>query len=106
ISAVRQTFFDAQFQAANFAHFAAHPKDRPRPTFDASLDSLQPAVRETMRVVFESSSMLMVDRATHLSRELALQPILLASGQEWRRPEFARDAGAPFLVTVDFPHSP
>lgn len=106
ISAVRQTFFDAQFQAADFAHFAAHPKDRPRPAFDASLDALQPAVRKTMPVVFELSSMLMVDRATHLSRELTLQPILLASGQEWRRPEFARDAGAPFIVPVDFPEVP
>jgi imidazolonepropionase-like amidohydrolase len=106
ISAVRQTFFDAQFQAADSAHFATHPKDRPRPAFDASLDALQPAVQKTMPVVFESSSMLMVDRATHLSRELALQPILLATGQEWRRPEFARDTGAPFIVPVDFPEVP
>ncbi|HET6406317.1 MAG TPA: hypothetical protein VFG14_00425, partial [Chthoniobacteraceae bacterium] len=106
ISAVRQTFFDAQFQAGDFAHFAAHPKDRPRPAFDASLDALQPAVRKTMPVVFESSSMLMVDRARHLSQELTLQPILLASGQEWRRPEFARNAGAPFIVPVDFPEVP
>jgi hypothetical protein len=103
ISAVRQTFFDAQFQAADFAHFAAHPKDRPRPAFNASLDALQPAVKKTMSVVFESSSMLMVDRATQLSGELALQPILLATGQEWRRPEFARAAGAPFMCRWIFP---
>jgi imidazolonepropionase-like amidohydrolase len=106
ISAVRQTFFDAQFQAADFAHFAAHPNDRPRPSFDASLDALQPAARKTMPVVFESSSMLMVDRAMHLSRELGLQPILLATGQEWRRPELARAAAVPFIVPVDFPEAP
>ncbi|MEQ1859989.1 MAG: amidohydrolase family protein [Chthoniobacteraceae bacterium] len=106
ISAVRQTFFDAQFQAADFAHFAAHPNDRPRPAFDASLDALQPAARKTMPVVFESSAMLMVDRAMHLSRELGLQPILLATGQEWRRPELARAAAAPFIVPVDFPEAP
>jgi imidazolonepropionase-like amidohydrolase len=106
ISAVRQTFFDAQFQAADFAHFAANPNDRPRPVFDTALDALQPAARKSMPVVFESSSMLMVDRAMHLSRELGLQPILLATGQEWRRPELARAAAAPFIVPVDFPEAP
>ena len=30
----------------------------------------------------------------------------LPLGQEWRRPEFARDAGAPFIVPVDFPEVP
>jgi imidazolonepropionase-like amidohydrolase len=106
ISAIRQTFFDAQFQAADMAHFAAHPKDRPRPEFHASLEALQPAVRKAMPVVFESSAMLMVERITQLSRELALQPIILATGQEWRRPELARAAAAPFIVPVDFPEVP
>jgi len=106
ISAVRQSFFDAQFQAADFAHFAAHPKDRRRPEFNSSLDALLPAARKTMPVVFEPAAMLMVDRATQLSRELALQPILLATGQEWRRPELARAAAAPFIVPVDFPEVP
>src|SRR4051812_567875 len=106
ISAIRQTFFDAQFQAADSAHFAAHPTDRPRPDFSVSLEALQPAVRRTMPVVFESSAMLMVDRALQLSRELGLQPIILATGQEWRRPELARAAAAPFIVPVDFPEVP
>lgn len=106
ISAIRQTFFDAQFQAADLAHFAAHPQDRPRPAFSASLDALQPAAQKTMPVVFESSAMLMVDRIAHLSRELALQPIILATGQEWRRPELAGASGAPFIVPVDFPEVP
>jgi imidazolonepropionase-like amidohydrolase len=103
IAAVRQTFFDAQHQAADHAHFAAHPHDRPRPAFDASLDALQPAVRTAMPVVFEPNSVLMVDRATHLAREFGLQIIVLATGQEWRRPELARAAAAPFIVPVDFP---
>ena len=106
IAAVRQTFFDAQFQAADFAHYAAHPTDRPRPAFDASLEALQPASTKKMPVLFESGSMLMVDRAMQLSRELGLQPILLATGQEWRRPELARAAQVPFIVPIDFPEVP
>ena len=59
-----------------------------------------------MPVFFEPGSMLMVDRAMQLSRELGLQPILLATGQEWRRPELARAAAVPFVVPVDFPEVP
>jgi imidazolonepropionase-like amidohydrolase len=106
IAVVRQTFFDAQHQTADLAHFAAHPKERPRPVFDASLDALQPAARKTMPVLFEPAAMLMVDRAMQLSRELGLQPILLATGQEWRRPELAHAAAVPFIVPIDFPEVP
>ena len=105
IAAVRQTFFDAQHQAADLAHYAAHPNDRARPAFDTSLDALQPAARKAMPVVFEPGGMLMVDRAMQLARELGVQPILLATGQEWRRPELARAAAVPFIVPVDFPEA-
>jgi imidazolonepropionase-like amidohydrolase len=103
IALVRQTFFDAQYQAADIAHYAAHPKERPRPAFDSSLEALQAATRKTMPVLFEPGGVLMVDRATQLARELGLQPILLATGQEWRRADIARAAAAPFIVPVDFP---
>src|SRR5207302_1959662 len=89
----------------DIAHYATHTNDRPRPAFDASLEALQSATRKTMPVVFEPGGVLMVDRATELARELGLQPILLATGQEWRRPELARAAAAPFIVPVDFPEA-
>ncbi|HZJ16061.1 MAG TPA: amidohydrolase family protein, partial [Chthoniobacteraceae bacterium] len=105
IAVVRQTFFDVRYQAADLAHYAAHPNGRPRPAFEASLEALQPAAQKKMPVVFEPGGMLMVDRALQLSRELALQPIVLATGQEWRRPDLARAAAVPFIVPVDFPEA-
>lgn len=105
IAVVRQTFFDAQFQAADLAHYLAHPHDRPRPVFRTSLDALQPATHKTMPVLFEPAAVLMVDRATQLARELGLQPVMLATGQEWRRPDLARAAAVPFIVPVDFPEA-
>jgi imidazolonepropionase-like amidohydrolase len=105
IAVVRQTFFDAQFQAADFAHYLAHAHDRPRPPFRASLDALQPATHKTMPVLFEPASVLMVDRSVQLARELGLQPVILASGQEWRRPDLVRSANAEFIVPVDFPEA-
>jgi imidazolonepropionase-like amidohydrolase len=105
IAVVRQTFFDAHHQAADLAHYAAHPNGRARPSFETSLEALQPAAQKKMPVVFEPGGMLMVDRALQLSRELALQPVVLATGQEWRRPDLARAAAAPFIVPVDFPEA-
>jgi imidazolonepropionase-like amidohydrolase len=103
IAVVRQTFLDARHHAADHAHFEKHPKDRPRPHVDTSLEALLPAAEKKQPVLFEPASVLMVDRATQLAREFDLQPMLLACGQEWRRPELARAAKAPFIVPLDFP---
>jgi imidazolonepropionase-like amidohydrolase len=106
IAVVRQTFFDAQFHAADAAHFAANPHSRPRPASSEALAALQPAARKVLPVLFEPGGMLMVDRAMQLSRELGLQPVMLATGQEWRRPDLMRAAAVPFIVPVDFPEVP
>ena len=105
IAVIRQTFCDAQFQAADTAHYVAHPNERPRPAFNESLEALMPAARQTLPVLFEPGGVLMVDRAMQLSREFGLQPIILATGQEWRRLDLARAAGVPFIVPVDFPEA-
>lgn len=103
IAVVRQTFFDAQHQVADLAHYGAHPKDRPRPGVDTSLEALVPVLQKKQPVLWEPESMLLVDRATRLSQELGLQSVLLATGQEWRRPELAKAAATTFIVPVDFP---
>ncbi len=56
--------------------------------------------------VFEPGSAVMVDRATQLSKELGLQPLILSSGQEWRRPDLAKASGAAFIVPLNFPEAP
>jgi imidazolonepropionase-like amidohydrolase len=105
ITVVRQTFMDARHQAADAAHFAANPNARPRPVLNDSLEFLKPATARAMPVLFEPGGVLMVDRAVLLSRELQLLPLFLATGQEWRRPDLVRAAGAPFIVPVDFPEA-
>ncbi len=97
IAVVRQAFFDAQ-------HYAAV-----QPTgseVNIALDALLPASRAKMGVVFEPGSILMVDRAAQIARELALNFTIVASGQEWRRPELARQTEAPFIVPLAFPEAP
>jgi len=106
IAVVRQTFLDARHQAADHAHYSKNAKNRERPQLDTSLEALLPAAEKKMPVLFEPASVLMVERATHLTREFDLQPVLLACGQEWRRPELARAVKAPFIVPLDFPEVP
>mgnify|MGYP000903401473 CR=1 FL=1 len=105
ISVIRQTLLDARFQARDHAHFSQNPASRPRPAFSTMLDALQPVTAQKMPVVFEPASVLMVDRAARLAGEFELRPLILATGQEWRRPDIMRGIDAPFIVPVDFPEA-
>ena len=107
ISVVRQIFFDAEHYALDVANFdKAAPGARQRPAFNPALEALRAAREKKIPVVFEPGSALMVDRAMQLARELNLNPVMLACGQEWRRPELAKASGAPFIVPVNFPSLP
>jgi imidazolonepropionase-like amidohydrolase len=106
IAAVRQAFFDAQHYALDHADHQRRPAARKRPDFNPSLEALRAPVERRQPVVFEPGSALMVDRAARVGRELGLNFLVLASGQEWRRPELAGAAGVPFLVPLNFPALP
>ena len=101
ISAIRQTFFDAQ----HYALVKANPK-RERAEFNPALEALQPALKREATIWFEPGSILMVDRATRVAAELKLKFVIYSSGQEWRRPEIAAASGASFIVPLNFPAAP
>jgi imidazolonepropionase-like amidohydrolase len=106
IATVRQSFFDAQHYAQDHADYRQKPEGRKPPEFDPSLEALAPAAERKMPVVFEPGSALMVDRAAQMSRELGLDFLILSCGQEWRRPDLAKQTGAAFIVPLDFPTLP
>jgi imidazolonepropionase-like amidohydrolase len=106
IAVVRQSFFDAQHYALDQADWQKKPQGRKRPEFDPSLEALQPAAEGKQRVLFEPGSALMVDRAARVARELKLNFAIVSCGQEWRRPELAKEMGATFIVPVNFPNLP
>ena len=103
ISAVRQSFFDAQHYALEHQSYEQAPQGRKRPEFNPASQALGPALRKEMPVVFQPGSALMVDRAARVGRELGLNFYILASGQEWRRPDLAKGAGVPFIVPLNYP---
>lgn len=98
IAAVRQGFFDALWQKTASA--------QKRSDYNPALEALLPAAEGRMRVLFEPGSALMVDRAARVARELKLDFAIVSSGQEWRRPELAKETGATFIVPVNFPTIP
>jgi imidazolonepropionase-like amidohydrolase len=103
ISAIRQSFFDSQHYFLEHQSYDQSPQGRKRPAFNPALQALGPALRKEMPVVFEPGSALMVDRAARVARELGLNFHILASGQEWRRPDLAKGTGATFIVPLNFP---
>lgn len=109
IALVRQTFLDAQFSARvqGGQPDVGVPRGA-RPAYNASLAALQATLSGKARqpVVFEPQSALMVERAGIMGRELGLEIQIVASGQEWRRPELAKATGASFIVPVVFPAPP
>ena len=106
IAVVRQSFFDAQHYSLDQADWQKKPQGRKRPEFDPSLEALQFATEGKQRVLFEPGSALMVDRAARVARELKLDFAIVSCGQEWRRPDLAKETGATFIVPVNFPNLP
>jgi imidazolonepropionase-like amidohydrolase len=106
IAAVRQTFFDAQHYALDQTDWQQKPQGRKRPDFNPSLEALAPAAAGKQRVLFEPGSALMVDRTARVARELKLDFAIISCGQEWRRPDLAKETGATFIVPVNFPTLP
>ncbi len=99
ISAIRQTIIDA--------------KDNLRgsePTFsreyNPSLDALEPVLSGKKMVLIEPGSVLMASRASKLFDPMGITYGLIASGQEWRRPDLIKQIDAPFIVPLNFPEIP
>jgi imidazolonepropionase-like amidohydrolase len=106
VAAIRQVMFDADFYTKDHEYYRQHPEGKKRPAFNPALEALSPAITKQMPVVLEGGSVLMSRRATQLAAELGLQAIILASGQEWRRPDLFQGNRDPFIVPVHFSEIP
>ncbi|MBT5322920.1 MAG: amidohydrolase family protein, partial [Verrucomicrobiales bacterium] len=107
IAVIRQTVFDARHYYAMQTWHKAPPADA-RPEYNPSLEALRPVLAKAGQqpIVIESGSVLMLNRAQVLAAELGFNPILVATGQEWRRPQLMKQIKAPFIVPVVFPAIP
>ena len=106
IAVVRQTFFDAQHYALDWADYEVNASGRKRPAFNPALAALRASAERKFPVVIEPGSVLMVDRAARVAQELNLDFLITASGHEWRRPDLVKATGARFIVPVNLPGMP
>ena len=106
ISALRQAFADSQHYESTWKYYKANSTSFKRPAYNQSLNSLKDALQGNQRTVIEPGSVLMVDKAIRLGKEFGIKPIIVASGQEWRRPNLIKATQAEFIVPLIIPKAP
>ena len=106
VASIRQTLMDENHHSQNKVAYAKSAHGSRRPEFNPALEALAQARAEKRSFVIEPRDTLMIDRAGRLAREFKINPILVATGQEWRRPKLAKQAAKRFIVPVDLPTMP
>ncbi|MED5453331.1 MAG: amidohydrolase family protein, partial [Verrucomicrobiota bacterium] len=106
ISAIRQTFADTQHYESSWKYFETNSTTFKRPSYNQSLDALKSVLHREQKVIIEPGSILMVDKAIRLGKEFGIKPVIVASGQEWRRPDLVKATQAEFIVPLNLPKAP
>jgi len=106
ISAIRQTLSDAQHYNDTWEYYRANTGTFKRPAYNQSLDTLQAVLKNGQLVVIEPGSVLMVDKSARLAGEFGIQPVIVATGHEWRRPDLVKPTASRFIVPINFPKAP
>ncbi|MBM3845081.1 MAG: amidohydrolase family protein [Verrucomicrobia bacterium] len=106
IAAWRQAMLDAAHHRTSINSHTQQPDSTPRPPVNPALTALEKVLRREQAMVIEPGSVLMMSRAAQLAREMSIDFVLVASGQEWRRPDLMQVLGAPLIVPVAFPGIP
>lgn len=106
IALIRQTFLDAAHYAENKRFHDAQGGGQASLPWNRSLDALE-AVLNGQPVFLDPGSLSMTFRFHQLQQELGWKRMfVVASGQEWRRPDFLDHTTSGFIVTLDFPELP
>ncbi len=106
VSVMRQTLLDAQ-HLASFNEWKQENQDsQDTLEYTPDLDALLPVVAGKQTLVIEPLDMLMVDRAGLVGKEFGVAPIIVATGNEWERPDLIAGASKQFIVPVAFPSLP
>ncbi|MEC9331171.1 MAG: amidohydrolase family protein [Verrucomicrobiota bacterium] len=106
ISAIRQAFADAQHYESTWKYYEANSTSFKRPAYNQALNALKDSLHGKQQTVIEPGSILMVDKAIRLGKEFGIKPIIVASGQEWRRPNLIKATQAEFIVPLTIPKAP
>ena len=105
IAVIRQTFWETQYSLKRIAFEKRNPTGVPffmHEGTESLLRSLPP--NSSFPVWMEPGSCLMMRKAIELGEEFSLPPpILIATGQEWRRPDLSLSPEHHYALPLVFP---
>ena len=105
IAVIRQTFWETQYSLKRIAFEKRNPTGVPffmHEGTESLLRSLPP--NSSFPVWMEPGSCLMMRKAIELGEEFSLPPpILIATGQEWRRPDLSLSPEHHYVLPLVFP---
>ena len=102
-SALRQMLLDAQHYGDEQAAYTRSPRGMARPTADAALDALQPALARTQPVIFQANTKREIERALDLAKEFKLRAIIAGGGEAYLLTDRLKAEGVPVLLSANFP---
>jgi imidazolonepropionase-like amidohydrolase len=103
ISFVRQSFLDAQHQNLEKQRYDRAKAGVPRPTFDPSLDAIQPALARSLPVAFEATLAREILRALNMAKEFNLDPVITGAREADQVVADLKARGARVIYNLDFP---
>lgn len=105
ISLIRQTFYDAMWYKKAMSAYSKKPS-LGKPDESESLSALVSVIDRKRGVMFEAFDELMVLRIDKIVKEFKLKPLILASGNEFKRLSAVKKTGISLIVPLNFPEPP
>ena len=108
IAVIRQAAFDTQHYM-RMQKWAMKNPSGIRPEYNPALQSMAQVIADEGQkqlTIVEPGSVLMISRTAALAEELGIDPVIVATGHEWRRRDILEKVNFPFIVTVSFPAIP
>ncbi len=103
VALARQSFLDALWWRDAEAAYALGPGGQSRPRWDAAASALVPAAEGKQPVVFESTDVLSLLRASKIAREMKLKAQYVGTGDEYRMRDEVVAAKPDLVLRIDFP---
>jgi imidazolonepropionase-like amidohydrolase len=104
LAVIRQAFIDAEHAQVLILYQKKNPVPVPFAPH-AGIRSLQKVLnkKSPFPVWIEPGSCLMESRALSLGKELGVHPVIIATGDEWRRPDLACSKNHSYVSSLMFP---
>jgi imidazolonepropionase-like amidohydrolase len=103
IAFVRQSFLDAQHQQLEEQHYDKAKTGVTRPTYDPSLDAIQPALARTLPVAFEAELSREIIRALNMAKEFNLDPVITGAREADQVAADLKARNARVIYSLDYP---